>query len=346
MTIHAFTSFTFSYLNRARVLAATLRKQHPEWVIWAVLTDREPPGFRFDPGSSGFDRLVTVEDLFGAETDAWLFGLDIVEACTAVKGRALNRILAEPGASGVMYFDPDIAVLNPLSPVTDLLESHAIVLTPHQVDPDPPEHRESILANEISSLAHGVFNLGFLAVNASDEARRFAGWWEARLRDWCIDRKDLGLFVDQKWCDLVPCLFDDVKVLRDPGYNVASWNLGQRRMTFDAEGMARVNGVPLRFYHFTKLGAVGDRATRRAAGDNAEVHELWWWYRREVDRQTEPAIPQRWWHYGVFDNGVPIEKWVRELYRSRDDLRREYPAPRSTGPGSLFAWLDLDARPS
>ena len=34
-----------------------------------------------------------------------------------------------------------------------------------------------------------------------------------------------GVYTDQRWCDLVPALFDGVKVLRDPGLNVASWNL-------------------------------------------------------------------------------------------------------------------------
>ena len=48
MAIHAFTSFSYSYLNRARVLASSLRRQHPDWVIWAVMTDKEPEGFTFD----------------------------------------------------------------------------------------------------------------------------------------------------------------------------------------------------------------------------------------------------------------------------------------------------------
>lgn len=292
MAVHAYTSFTFSYLNRARVLATSLRRQHPDWVIWAVLTDKPPAGFDFDLATEAFDRMITAEELFGEETDRWLFGHDIVEACTAVKGRAHSRILQEPGVKHVVYFDPDIAVFNSMDPVIEILENHSIVLTPHQLDPEAADDTRAILDNEIASLDYGSFNLGFVATNTSPEAVRFARWWDDRLHNWCHDRRDIGVFVDQKWCNLVPCFFDGVKVLRDPGYNVASWNLSQRKMRFDTHGQALINGLPLRFYHFTKLGPVGETMTRRYAGTNTEIYELWWWYRHQVVAFTDPAIPR------------------------------------------------------
>jgi hypothetical protein len=341
MAVHAFTSFSFSYLNRARVLASTLRRLHPDWVIWAVLTDKAPVGFEFDISIENFDQVVTAEDLFGSDTNRWLFGHDIVEACTAVKGRALQHILQDPTAEKVVYFDPDIAVFNSMDPVIDLLDTYAIVLTPHQLDPEARADVQAIRDNEIASLDFGIFNLGFIAVSQHPEAHRFAQWWADRLFDWCHDRRDIGVFVDQKWCNLIPCFFDSVKVLRDPGYNVASWNLSQRTMSYDSDGRALINGQPLRFYHFTKLGPIGDAMTRRYAGDNTEIYELWWWYSQEVMSATDPAIPKGWWHYGAFDNGTVIEKTVRELFRDRQDLRKTFNEPFTTGPGSFFEWLKL-----
>lgn len=341
MAVHAFTSFSYSYLNRARVLAATLRQQHPDWVIWAVMVDKEPDGFKLDLAAEDFDRLLTAEELFGESTEMWLFGHDIVEACTAVKGRALQHILADPTAEKVVYFDPDIAVFNSMDPVIDLLDTHSIVLTPHQLEPEAADDRIAIIDNEVGSLNFGVFNLGFVAVSQDKEAHRFAQWWADRLHDWCHDRQDIGVFVDQKWCNLVPCFFDDVKVLRDPGYNVASWNLSKRKMSFDAVGNALINDKLLRFYHFTKLGPIGDVMTRRYAGGNTEVYELWWWYRHEVAAATDPLIPKGWWHYGTFDDGTPIEKNIRELYRNRPDLQKAFPSPYTTGPNSFFNWLKI-----
>jgi len=322
------------------VLAATLRRQHPEWVIWLVLTDREPPGFALDLEKEDYDRLLTADDLFGDETERWLFGHDIVEACTAVKGRACIKILDEPGCEKLFYFDPDIAIFNPMTTVLDLLDSYSIVLTPHQTEPDPRDQPRAIRDNEITSLDYGIYNLGFIAVANDEEGRRFVQWWDDRLTDWCHDRLDIGLFVDQKWCNLVPCFFDRVKTLRDPGYNVASWNLSQRRMHYDDEGTALINGVPLRFFHFTKLGPVGDVMTQRYAKDNVEIYELWWWYRNEVVAASDENIPKGWWYYGSFDNGVKISKSVRELYRDRRDLREEFERPLHTAGNSYYHWVE------
>lgn len=337
MAIHAFTSFTYSYLNRARVLAASLRRHHPDWVVWAVITDTPPEGVEFDLAAEDFDRMVRADELFGEAAESWLFGHDIVEACTAVKGRALLRIMQEEDADKIFYFDPDIAVFATMTPVVDLLDSHSIVLTPHQLEPDDSDM--AIMDNEIASLQYGTFNLGFIALRNDPEARRFAEWWAARLHDWCHDRLDIGLFVDQKWCNLVPCFFDGVKILRDPGYNVASWNLSRRKIAITADGRILVNDQPLRFFHFTKLGPIGDTMTQRYAGDNTEVYEIWWWYRHEVERATDPAIAKGYWHYGTYENGDSIPKRAREIYRRRKDLREKFPNPRQSGEESFATWL-------
>jgi len=343
MRIHAYTSFTYCYLNRARVLAATLRKYHPDWVIWAVLSDKEPEGFAIDWGAEDFDRVLTVEELLGERADSWMFGMDVVEACTAIKGVAMKRILAEEGCQKLLYFDPDIALFNPVDNIVNALEGFSIVLTPHQVDFEPTDDKSAILDNEICSLVHGVFNLGFIAIKNDKEGIRFSEWWADRLLDWCYDEKNIGLFVDQKWCDLVPCFFDNVLVLRDPGCNVASWNISQRKMTFDEDGRALINGKLLRFYHFTKLGVVGDAMTMRYAKDNIEIYELWRWYRDAVVSNTDPRIPKKYWYYGNFDNGVEIPRTARKLYRDRSDLKNHFKNPFHVGDG-YYGWLESETQ--
>lgn len=338
MAVHAFTSFSFSYLNRARVLASSIKRVHPDWIVWAVISDHAPPSFTFDIEQEDFDRVLYLEELFGADSDRWVFCHDVIEACTGVKGRALKRILAEDGCNKVFFFDPDTALFNPMHETVDTLNTHSIVLTPHQIDPEPRDDKRAIKDNEICSLHYGSFNLGFVGVANTGEGRRFAEWWDARLTDWCHDRLDIGLFVDQKWCNLIPCYFDSVKVLRDPGLNVASWNLSQRTVNFDKQGMARVNGSPLKFFHFTKLGPIGDRMTLRYAKDNVEVHELWYWYKDEVEKNTDPKIPKNWWKFGLLSNNMKIRKRVRELYRESKKIQRIYPNPYAI---NIFSYLFL-----
>lgn len=333
MTVHAFTSFSYSYLNRARVWAKTLRRQHPDWILWAVITDTEPEGYLFDLEREPFDKSITAEDLFGIDAKQWLFGHDVVEACTAVKGRALQHLLSQPDADKVLYFDPDTAVFNSLTPIIEKLRDYSIILTPHQVDPEPYEERTSIMDNEMASLQYGVFNLGFIAVSNDSESRRFASWWSDRLQDWCHDRLDIGVFVDQKWCNLVPCFFDRVLILRDRGCNVASWNISQRQLEFDVNGTLLVNGSPLRFFHFTKLGPIGDAMTRRYAQDNIEVYEVWSAYRRWIIHETDPRIPAGYWSYGFFSDGSVVPKKARLVYRESKEVQSRFSNPYSIENG-------------
>src|ERR1700736_3646505 len=50
--------------------------------------------------------------------------------------------------------------------------------------------------------------------------------------------------------DFAPGLVHDLHVLRDPGYNVAYWNLPTRSVRRDGARYT-VDGQPLRFFHFS-----------------------------------------------------------------------------------------------
>jgi hypothetical protein len=332
-----YSSFTFSYLNRARVLYRTLRRFHPDWELVALITDRPPPGFVFEVEDEPFDRVVWAEDLPVPNVRAWIFMHDIVEACTAVKGPFMAQACAERSADAVIYLDPDTALFSDLAPLVEHLKTHDILLTPHLTEPNWTV--ESILDNDLSASRTGIFNLGFVAVRTTGEGARFAEWWADRLRDWCYDEMDKGVFVDQRWCDHVPALFDKVLVIRDPGYNVASWNLSTRRVAIGKDGVIRVNGARLRFWHFTKLGPLGDAMTRKYGGENFQVYEIWRWYRAQVQAATDPAILAQWWAYGRYADGEPIEAADRRLYRARPDLQAHFPDPFAGGADSLRAWI-------
>jgi hypothetical protein len=339
MTIRCFTSISLSYLAKARVLAWSLRKLHPDWELTVCVVDRPPPHFLSDVLFESFDQVLWAHELDIEDQTAWLFKRDVVEACTGVKGSVLQRLI-QSGGDKIIYLDPDIAVLGSLAPLIDWLDTSSILLTPHQLQPD--DETQAIIDNEICSLMHGIYNLGFLAVKNDENSRLFANWWNRRLDEFCYDEKERGIFVDQKWCDHVPSMFDGVKILRDPGYNVASWNLSKRKIRITETGEILVNGAPLRFFHFTKLGPIGDTMTKRYAEDNTEVYEIWAWYRRKVTEFVTPAILPGYWHYGQFDNGRRIPKRVRELYRHRRDLQLAFPEPFRTGDNSFYRWLELE----
>lgn len=333
MKILCYSSFSFSYLNRARVLFASLKRFHPDWRLVALMTDAVPHGMRFDVAEEPFDEVVWQDGLGIAGLPGWLFQHDVVEVCTAVKGPYLD-MACRMGFDAVVYLDPDTCLFNALDPLVALLETHEIVLTPHILQPEREDM--AIRDNEICPMWAGIFNLGFVAIRTHGEGARFARWWAERLLKYCHDDPAKGLFVDQKWCDHVPVFFDHVHILKDPGYNVASWNVNQRRITMGADGEVLANGAPLRFWHFTKLGPLGDTMTQRYARDQIVVYELWRWYRAQVAAATSPQVPERYWAFGQFADGTPIPREARLLYRDRADLQAAFPDPF----GAEFAgWL-------
>ena len=174
MKVLCFSSFTFSYLNRAGVLFASLRRFHPEWELVALITDAAPPGFVLDVAAEPFDRVVYASELGIPNFSSWLFKHDIVEVCTAVKGPFLLEA-CRSGAEAVIYLDPDTALLSSLDPIVDWLADDDILLTPHLLDPnDTPLAIED---NDVATLRTGIFNLGFVAVRTDGEGVRFARWW-------------------------------------------------------------------------------------------------------------------------------------------------------------------------
>lgn len=336
MKTMAFTSFSFSYLNRARVLFRSLRRHHPDWTLIALLVDLPPPGVSIDLEAEDFDSIVWAADLDIEGLPSWLFKHDIVEACTAVKGPFLHAACSM-GFDAVIYLDPDTCLFNPLDTIIDALSVHDGVLTPHLLEFEASP--TAIVDNELATLRTGIFNLGFVAIRTTDQGLQFARWWRDRLLTYCYDDIPQGLFVDQRWCDHVPAFFERFLILRDPGCNVASWNLSRRRVSIDWNGEISVNGSLLKFWHFTKLGIVGDTMTRRYAAGNFEVHEIWNWYKREIRRATDPRIPEGYWAYDRYTDGRQIRTDHRRLYRSREDLQTAFPEPFVSGPESYQAWV-------
>jgi len=333
-----YTSFSYAYLGRARTLLASLRIAHPGWTVCAVVVDEPPPGELAAELLAGFDVVLGLDDLDIPRVRAWLFKHDVIEACTAVKAAAMLRLL-DRGYDAVVYLDPDIAVFHPLDVVEAALGDAAIVLTPHQASPN--RNYQVMRDNEITSMRFGVFNLGFIAVRNDGTGRSFAEWWAEQLARACYDDAAAGLFTDQRYIDLVPGLFDGVAILRDPGCNVASWNLSTRRITIGVDGGIWVNNAPLRFMHFTKINSLGDIMIERYAGDGIEVFEIWNWYRRQIALRQPASVPMDRWHYAAFSNGVAIPRAVRLLYRESRDLRAGFDDPFDAG-GPFYAWLSQE----
>ncbi len=189
-------------------------------------------------------------------------------------------------------------------------------------------------------LLFGAYNLGFIGVAAGEETDRFLAWWQARLRRHCVLAPERGLFVNQKWIDLVPGLFESVHVLRDATYNVARWNLYHRQLTM-RDDRVLVDGRPCRFFHFSGFDPrTGEVATGNRFYTFARLGEAAWLYRRYTALLYRNGFaetigwPQA---FAVFDNGEPIPNEWRLRYLALGDEADTFGDPfAAAAPGSLY----------
>jgi len=225
------------------------------------------------------------------------------------------------------------------------LESSNLALTPHQTKPE--QTLDAVVDNEVASLKHGIFNLGFIGVSNTDEGRRFADWWAERTYHLCRAEVENGLFTDQKWVNFAPVFFDGVAIVKSSRHNVATWNLTTRRMTGNFETGFTVDGEPLGFYHFTGFDSGAHRimAIKNAAASPA-VQELIAWYEREIAVAELDPISEWPWAFGRFSDGTPIEPGHRWFYRERLDLQRAFPDPYDATSDKLtyLGWCNSEGR--
>ncbi len=314
MQTAVFTIISPNYRHFARVLMASLQRHHPEWDRFVLVTGATD----VLPVEASFTS-VPLEALPLPNPRQFCFRYSILELNTAVKPWMFEHLFAR-GYDRVVFIDPDIVVYSPLAELDAAPAETFLRLTPHMVSPSDRDE-ESF---ERRRLLFGVYNLGFLEVSRRPALARFLRWWQDKLELQCIDEPANGIFVDQKWMDLVPGLFPEVSILRHDGYNVAYWNLRQRHVVAAGEGFT-VNGVPLRFFHFSGYRtAMPDHLSRGSTLELSEIgaaRKLFEDYLvaiREAGRASFEAAP---YAYGAFADGTPVPNAVRIAYRNSSSLQ-------------------------
>lgn len=341
--LHVFTCASVNYLPKVRLLCESVRRFHPEAIVHLALADERPPWLA--PEGEPFDDILELAGLDIPNWRAWAFMHTIVELSTAIKPFALAHLLRLEGCETVLYFDPDMVLFSRVDDILAMLERDNLALTPHQNKPE--QTLEAVLDNEVASLKHGVFNLGFIGVRNRDEGHRFAAWWAQRTYHFCRADVANGLFTDQKWLDFAPIFFDGVAIIKSSRHNVATWNLTTRRLTGSFDMGFAVDGEPLGFYHFTGFDSGAHRimAHKNAATSEA-AHALIAWYARKIEVADGDPISRWPWAFGSFSDGSPVRAGHRWLYRERADLQTVFPDPfdARADRATFRAWCDTEGR--
>ena len=311
-----------NYLAYARTLAASYLAHHPGQrffvLIVAGLSDPAPfQGDAFTPVMLGEIGLRDVQ------VEAMKY--DILELNTNVKPTFMKHLIERYELDALAYIDPDIFCYAPLDPVFDALGGGAsAVLTPHITTPIFDGHDPS----EQDLLFNGTYNLGFIAVRRCEEGWRLLTWWEERCIELGYSEGRTGLFVDQKWMNLAPGLFDGVCILRDAGCNMAYWNLHERTLDETPESYAVISPVsgrvPLRFFHFSGI-VVSDpemlskHTDRFTLAERPDLHKLFAGYKAAVLANKNKAAEALPYGFDSLSDGTTVTRLARRIYAKHQE---------------------------
>jgi hypothetical protein len=309
----AFTICARNYFAQALLLHKSFKAHHPDCDFHVVLVDRRDEAFaaRFPDVS-----ITWAEDIGLPNFPAHALRFDVIELSTNVKAHCLLRLLERYKTA--MYIDPDMYVLDPLAPVYDALQQSTIVVTPASTTPILDGHRP----DDIEFLRVGVFNLGFIAVAGCDEGRRFLRWWSDRCLSDGFHETQSGVFVDQKWVNLAPCYFEGCRILKDPGINMAQWNLHERMLSV-VDGRYVVNGSkPLRLFHFSSFDphqpqSIAKRQARFPEGSRPDLARLLDDYAAELLAAGFDEFSAIEYGFDYFPSGEYVSPTLRRMYANQ-----------------------------
>jgi hypothetical protein len=356
LTRAACTIVSPNYLAYARTLAVSYLAHHPghRFFVLIVADLHDPTPFASEPFTA-----VLLPHLGVPNLRSVAFMYDILELNPNVKPTFMKHLLEAHGLDSLTYLDPDIFVYAPLDPVHAVLEAGgAAVLTPHMTTPVFDGRSPS----EQDILYNGTYNLGFLSVDHSPTSADLLKWWERRCLDLGFSEGRTGLFVDQKWMNLAPGLFDRIAILRDPGCNMAYWNLHERALIDSPSNTApsvtstepnralRATSAPsasecahpLRFFHFSGItltdpASLSKNTDRFSLADRPDLHALFAAYKAAVLANKDATLEALPYGYDTLSDGTPLNRLARRLYAAHAHQWPNQDPFDAQGPFAAFA---------
>ena len=299
-------------LRFAHALGKSLLMHHTDTLFQIFVLDSKPEEII---ECAGFSYLFPKDlELESFEFLQMALALDEKEFASTLRPWVIEKSLHD-GASAVIYFDPNIYVLDNLAGLIRSVLESPITLTPNITQ---PKSLESSPPNESEILTTGIFQHGFIGVRSGES--EFLSWWKERFNadgDSNLDREPIR---NQRWLDLTPTLWD-VKILKDPALNIGYWNLARRKLTAKNNEFL-VNGNPIKFFNFSSFNPdtpwilSGDLGNKSGIWPNRDpaLSLLCDSYARAVRDQKFDSQTFS-YAFGILDGGRKITPHIRESYR-------------------------------
>ncbi len=305
-----FTIVDQDHFYLAILLAKSLREHHPLTRLVVITGDDFTP-------NEYYENLIVIPcQAIGITNLArQRFRYDAVEYTTSLRPAAFLYLFEAYPVDYIVHLDADIWILGSLDSVLEKHSNANFVLTPHVLS--LPEN--SLGRRRLSQmLVTGVYNLGFLGCRRTTESLKTLEWLDEHLECHCMAEPRLHQYTDQLIFNVLPALCSKVEVCRDPGMNVAVWNLHERDLS-KKEGIWYARGNRLRFLHYSAV-------KKQSRGIEAYLAPM-------PARKGNPFFPQHRVTFGGYDGfelGAEAEQLLQELDLELQNIpRHEAPSKYS-----------------
>lgn len=308
-----FTIVSNNYLHYANTLFESLKEHSPDADLVLGLCDLKTS----ETHCPAADDIVAIDQLDIPQLGTFIYQYSILELNTAIKPYIIEMLMKR-GYRKVIYFDPDIRIFRSLDEMLGLLDQHNVLLTPHLTN----ILDDGKTPTELQILQAGSYNLGYIALRTCEETLKLVKWWQDKLYKECVVDLPRNLFVDQKWMDLVPSMFEGVYINRDSSWNIAYWNLNHRELGQDAQGNYTVDGKPLTFFHFSGFSidasTLSKHQNRFNKNFNSSLRGLCTLYENALQRNGIERFSSLPYAFSKFADGVQVPDAARRLIRTEN----------------------------
>ncbi len=301
--VNGCTIVTRRELARARVLAATFRRAHPDASFTVLLAARaggpRPPEI---PGA----RVLPLGDV-APEAGELLAAVNPPAVAPLALLPELVTFLGRESLEPLVYLACGQRVLAPMTLLATALGDRPLLLVA-RTNGEPPVG----LFDADPSAAS--FSSALLALQPGPDLSALLSHWPMAF----ADHDDGGRQAAGAWLERLPSLAE-VAVLRDPGYGADARSLAHRELDTDAGGTLRVGGRPLVTLDLSEVQTDEPRAAfdgsdridlssapGLAALVDEHAAEL-----REQGLDRDARLPE--WEFERLPNGVRMTRTIREL---------------------------------
>jgi hypothetical protein len=238
------TCFDRNYLSRGLALYRSLQRHAPASRLWVLCLDQASHALLVE---RALPNLVPValSDFEAADPElaATRSNRSLIEYYFTCTPAWLLHVLGREGSSEwVTYLDGDLFFFDSPEAIFGELANAAFAIIPHRYAAAIQHMRK-----------YGIYNVGWVGAQNGPDGLAAVRWWRQSCIEWCYDHVDGDRFADQGYLQVLAARFPRVKVIENPGANLAPWNIGNYRVAF-RNGKVLIDRIyPLIFFHFQGL---------------------------------------------------------------------------------------------